>query len=69
MECRGATLAEVLADCVAQEPRLQGRIFRKDGTLSVGVSINGTSLPPETALLGAIDDGDAIRLVPAVGAC
>jgi hypothetical protein len=69
MECEGATVAEVLADCVAKEPRLGGRIFRKDGTLWVGVSINGTSLPPETALVAAIEDGDGIRLVPAVGAC
>lgn len=69
MECEGATVAEVLGDCLAKEPRLGGRIFRKDGTLWVGVSINGTSLLPETALVATIEDGDGIRLVPAVGAC
>jgi hypothetical protein len=69
MDCEGATVAEVLAHCVAMEPRLGGRIFRQDGTLWVGVSINGTNLPPEMALVAAVKDGDGIRLLPAVGAC
>jgi hypothetical protein len=47
LQCEGATVAEALADCVAQEPRLQKRIFRPDGTPWVGVSVNGrrSSLP------------------------
>jgi hypothetical protein len=69
MECDGATVAEALADCVLKEPRLGGRIFRRDGTLWVGVVINGSSLPPETALAAVLADGDTIGLVPAVGAC
>lgn len=69
MECTGATVAEALADCVAQEPRLRGRIFRSDGTLAAGVFVNGLNMPPETGLEVAIEDGAEIRLIPAVGAC
>jgi molybdopterin converting factor small subunit len=69
MYCEGATVAEALADCAAKEPRLQTRIFRPDGTPWVGVSVNGSSLAPETGLAAPIADGDEIRLIPAVGAC
>jgi molybdopterin converting factor small subunit len=69
LECEGATVAEALADCVVQEPRLAKRIFRPDGTPWVGVSLNGRSLAPETGLIAPIVDGDEIRLIPAVGAC
>jgi molybdopterin converting factor small subunit len=69
MECEGATVAEALADCVAKEPRLKRRIFRPDGTLGVGVSVNGRDVPPEAGPVTAIEDGDEIRLLPAVGAC
>jgi molybdopterin converting factor small subunit len=69
MQCEGATVAEALADCVAQEPRLEKRIFRPDGTPWVGVSINGRSLSPETGLAAPLSEGDEIRLIPAVGAC
>jgi molybdopterin converting factor small subunit len=69
MECEGTTVADALADCVAKEPRLKKRIFRPDGTPWVGVSVNGRSLAPETGLVAAIEDGDEIRLIPAVGAC
>jgi molybdopterin converting factor small subunit len=69
LQCEGATVGEALADCVAQEPRLQKRIFRPDGTPWVGVSVNGRSLPPEAGLDDAIADGDEIRLLPSVGAC
>lgn len=69
MECRGATVSEVLADCVTQQPRLRGRVFRADGGLWVGVSLNGSQLPLDAAGEAAVKDGDVIRLVPAVGAC
>jgi sulfur carrier protein ThiS len=69
MECQGATVADVLADCVAQESRLRGRVFRQDGTLWVGVSINGSGVPQETARDAVLQNGDVIGLVPAVGAC
>ena len=69
LECEGATVAEALADCVAREPRLKGRIFRQDGTLWVGVSLNGSALSQEAALGAGVADGDVIGLVPAVGSC
>ena len=69
LRCEGATVAEALADCVAQEPRLAKRIFRLDGTPWVGISVNGRSLSPETGLVAPIAEGDEIRLIPAVGAC
>jgi molybdopterin converting factor small subunit len=69
MECEGATVAEALADCAAKEPRLQGRLFRRDGTPWVGVSVNGRSVLPEAGPVTAIEDGDEIRLLPPAGAC
>jgi molybdopterin converting factor small subunit len=69
IECEGATVAEALADCVAKQPRLEGRIFRRDGTPWVGVSVNGRNVPPEAASRTAVADGDEIRLLPPVGAC
>lgn len=69
MHCEGATVAEALADCVTKEPRLKGRIFSHEGTLRVGVSLNGSSLSPEAGLGTAVHDGDEIRLLPAAGAC
>ncbi len=69
MECRGETVEEVLADCVAQQPGLRGRIFKQDGSLWVGVVVNGGNLPRDAELQAPVADGDTIRLVPAVGAC
>ena len=69
LHCEGTTVAEALADCVAQEPRLAKRLFRPDGSPWVGISVNGRSLSPETGLAAPIAEGDEIRLLPAVGAC
>jgi molybdopterin converting factor small subunit len=69
MECEGATVAEALADCVAKEPRLTGRIFRRDGTPWVGLSVNGRAVPPGSEPGTVIEDGDEIRLLPPAGAC
>ena len=44
MECEGRDVAEALADCVAREPRLKSRIFREDGTVWVGVFVNGRNV-------------------------
>jgi molybdopterin converting factor small subunit len=67
--CEGATVAEALADCVAQEPHLAKRIFRPDGTPWVGISVNGRCLAPDTGLVAPLAEGDEIRLIPGVGAC
>ena len=69
IECEGATVAEVLADCAAKEPRLKGRLFRQDGTPWVGVSLNGGAVPPEKGPVTSVEDGDEIRLLPLAGAC
>jgi len=69
MECEGATVADALADCIAKEPRLKGRVFRHDGTPLAGLSVNGSTVLPKTVLFATLEDGDEIRLVPGVGAC
>ena len=69
IECNGATVAEVLADCTIREPRLKSRIFRRDGSTAVGLSLNGASIPPEQAATAFVADGDAIKLLPPAGAC
>jgi molybdopterin converting factor small subunit len=66
MECHGATVAEVLADCVAKEPRLKTRIFREDGTVWVGVFVNGRNMRLISGLETCIEDGDEIRLLPPI---
>lgn len=69
LDCEGSTVAEALADCIAKEPRLKSRIFRRDGTPWVGVSLNGAGVSPETGLVAPVKDGDEIRLLPPAGAC
>lgn len=66
MECEGSTVAEVLADCVAKEPRLKTRIFREDGTVWVGVFVNGRNVRQGAGLETRISDGDEIRLLPPI---
>jgi MoaD family protein len=66
MECEGATVAEALADCVAKEPRLRSRIFREDGSVWVGVFVNGRNVRQFSGLETGIDDGDEIRLLPPI---
>lgn len=68
VECEGTTVAEALADCVAKEPRLKERIFRKDGTPWVGVTVNGRNVTTETEAT-SVEDGDEIRLLPLAGVC
>jgi hypothetical protein len=68
MECEGATVAEVLTDCIAQEPRLKTRIFRQDGTPWVGLTLNGRNVTTEKGLT-AVEDGDEIRMLPLAGVC
>jgi hypothetical protein len=68
MECEGATVAEALADCVAQEPRINNRIFRRDGSPWAGVTLNGTNVTTELEQ-AAVEDGDEIRMLPLAGVC
>jgi MoaD family protein len=66
LRCHGTTVAEVLADCVAREPRLRSRIFRDDGTIWVGVFVNGRNVRQGSGLETGIEDGDEIRLLPPI---
>lgn len=66
MECVGATVGEALADCVSKEPRLKTRIFREDGTVWVGVFVNGRNVRQSSGLETCIEDGDEIRLLPPI---
>ena len=66
MECEGATVAEALADCVTREPRLKSRIFRDDGSVWVGVFVNGRNARQGAGLDTALKDGDEIRLLPPI---
>ena len=69
IECEGDTVAEVLADCAVKEPGLKYRIFHRDGSPIVGVSLNGAGIPPDRAGTAVVADGDAIKLLPPAGAC
>ena len=66
MECRGQDVAEALADCVAKEPRFKARIFREDGTVWVGVFLNGRNVRQIAGLETPLSDGDEIRLLPPI---
>jgi molybdopterin synthase sulfur carrier subunit len=66
MECEGATVREALADCVAREPRLESRIFRDDGTVWVGVFVNGRNIRQGAGMETLVRDGDEIRLLPPI---
>lgn len=66
MECEGATVHDALVDCVAREPRLKPRIFRDDGTVWVGVFVNGRNVRQGEGLGMRLQDGDEIRLLPPI---
>jgi molybdopterin synthase sulfur carrier subunit len=66
MECEGITVAEALFDCVTREPRLKQRIFREDGSVWVGVFVNGRNVRQGAGLATKLNDGDEIRLLPPI---
>ena len=66
MECDGRDVGEALADCVAREPRLKSRIFRDDGSVWVGVFLNGRNIRQAGGLAMPLADGDEIRLLPPI---
>jgi molybdopterin synthase sulfur carrier subunit len=67
MACEGRDVAEALADCVSREPRFKSRIFREDGTVWVGVFLNGRNVRQTGGLAMPLADGDEIRLLPPIG--
>jgi molybdopterin converting factor small subunit len=66
LECEGRDVGEALADCVAREPRLRSRIFRDDGSVWVGVFLNGRNVRQADGLATPLSDGDQIRLLPPI---
>ena len=64
--CEGATVGAALADCVARDPRLKPRIFREDGSIWVGVFLNGRNVRSADGLDTALNDGDEIKLMPPI---
>ncbi len=66
LECEGATVREALEDCVAKEPRLKRRVFRDDGSLWVGVFLNGVNVRRLGGLEQSLADGDEIRIMPPI---
>lgn len=66
LDCQGATVGEALADCVVREPRLRTRIFREDGSLWVGVFLNGKNVRQGRGLDTPLADGDEIRILPPI---
>jgi molybdopterin synthase sulfur carrier subunit len=67
LECEGSTVQEALADCVTKEPLLRSRIFREDGTVWVGVFLNGKHVRQSGGLASSLADGDELRIMPPLG--
>lgn len=65
-QCEGRTVGEALADCVARRPGLKSRIFRDDGSVWVGIFVNGRNVRQGEGLETVLSDGDEIRLLPPI---
>jgi sulfur-carrier protein len=66
LECEGMTVHEALTDCIEKEPRLRTRIFREDGSLWVGVFLNGRNVRQAGGLDSSLADGDELRILPPI---
>jgi molybdopterin converting factor small subunit len=58
---------EALADCVTKDPRLHSRIFKEDGSVWVGVFLNGKHVRLTGGLDSPLSDGDELRIIPPLG--
>jgi molybdopterin converting factor small subunit len=65
-QCEGRTVVEALNDCVARRPGLRSRVFRDDGSVWVGVFVNGRNVRQREGLHTLLTDGDEIRLLPPI---
>jgi len=63
---QGATVGEVIAAALALEPRMQPRIFRPDGSLYVGVFLNGRNVNAFDGLDTAVTEGDKLSVLPPI---
>lgn len=66
VECRGATVGEVVADCCAGRPGLAPRVLGADGKQLVGIFLNGRSIRQLEGLSTPVSEGDEIRLTPPI---
>ncbi len=66
LECEGDTVRGALEDCLSKEPRLKSRVFREDGSLWVGVFLNGMNVRRLGGLDQPLADGDEIRIMPPI---
>ncbi len=66
VECDAVTVREALEHAIAVEPRLRPRIFRDDGRVWAGVFLNGRNINAREGLDTALDDGDAMKVVPPI---
>jgi molybdopterin converting factor small subunit len=65
-ECEGHTVLEALNDCVSRRPALRTRIFRPDGTVWVGIFLNGRNIRQREGLETVLEEGDEIRILPPI---
>ncbi len=64
LECRGATVREVIDEAIAVEPRMRARIFRDDGRMFAGVFLNGRNVNALSGMDTTVSDGDKLSVVP-----
>ncbi|HTX68242.1 MAG TPA: MoaD family protein [Thermoleophilia bacterium] len=64
VECRGATVREVIDEAIGVEPRMRARIFREDGRMFAGVFLNGRNVNAYDGLDTAVSDGDKLTVLP-----
>jgi len=64
VECRGATVREVIDEAIAVEPRMRARIFREDGRMFAGVFLNGRNVNAYDGMDTVVNDGDKLTVLP-----
>jgi sulfur-carrier protein len=66
VECRGATVREVIDQAISVEPRMRLRIFREDGRMYAGVFLNGRNINAFAGMDSPISDGDKLTVLPPI---
>jgi len=66
VECRGATVREVIDRAIAAEPRMRPRIFREDGRMYAGVFLNGRNINALGGMDTPVGDGDKLTVLPPI---